>query len=638
MSNRLPETGPTSLQKVLGWTIAISVVAIIFSWGGVPSEPTVVTNYSVFLSEIDKGLVNRVVIEHGQKVKYTLHDDDTQFTTVSPEHDPGLIGDLKNHNIDFEVRKKPETGFLMTLLINWGPMLLLIGVWIFFMRQMQGGGKKNPMNMGKTQARMFSPSQNKVTFDDIAGIEEVKEEVIELVEFLRDPAKFQKTGARIPKGVLLTGRPGTGKTLMSKAIAGEAKTPFFIISGSDFVEMFVGVGASRVRDLFNVAQKHAPCIVFIDEIDAVGRQRGTGLGGGHDEREQTLNQLLVEMDGFEDNNGVLVIAATNRPDVLDPALLRPGRFDRQVYVPLPDIKGREKIFIVHCRGKPVSDEVDPSILARGLAGATGADIEGICNEAAIFAARKGKSIIEKDDFDDAISKITCGIARPSMLISDKQKRVTAYHESGHAIIGELVPETDPVHKVTIIPHSMALGLTLSLPVEDKYGQTKKEIQGVIAMCMGGRVAEEIFIGEISTGASNDFDQATEYARNMVIKFGMSDLGPRTFSEGGQDVFLGRDALTHRNVSDERAHMIDAEIDRILIEQYDRAKEILEANRDKVEIMTQALLEWETIDRDQICDIIGGKEMRTYETEEDETDVVEEVTTDDVEEVTSNDIA
>jgi len=483
-------------------------------------------------------------------------------------------------------------------------------VWIFFMRQMQGGGRGGAFSFGKSRARMLDESTNTVTFADVAGCEEAKEEVAELVDFLRDPSKFQKLGGRIPRGVLMVGAPGTGKTLLARAIAGEAKVPFFSISGSDFVEMFVGVGAARVRDMFEQAKKHAPCIVFIDEIDAVGRQRGAGLGGGNDEREQTLNQLLVEMDGFEGTAGVIVIAATNRPDVLDPALLRPGRFDRQVVVPLPDIRGREQILQVHMRKVPLASDVKPEIIARGTPGFSGADLANLVNEAALFAARGNKRLVDMDDFERAKDKIMMGAERRSMVMSEEERRNTAYHESGHTIVARLLPKTDPVHKVTIIPRGRALGVTMQLPTEDRYSQDRDRLYNMIAVLFGGRIAEELFMNQMTTGAANDFERATEIARRMVTQWGMSDeLGPMVYGENEGEVFLGRSITTHKNVSEATLQKVDSEIRRIVDTQYRLARKLLEDNRDKVEAMAKALLEFETLDADQIADIMSGKPPR-----------------------------
>ncbi|CAG0992901.1 hypothetical protein RHDC4_02623, partial [Rhodocyclaceae bacterium] len=494
--------------------------------------------------------------------------------------------------------------------VSWFPMLLLIGVWVFFMRQMQGGGTGGAFSFGKSKARMMDESANNITFADVAGCDEAKEEVSELVEFLRDPSKFQKLGGRIPRGVLMVGSPGTGKTLLAKAIAGEAKVPFFSISGSDFVEMFVGVGAARVRDMFEQAKKAAPCIIFIDEIDAVGRQRGAGLGGGNDEREQTLNQLLVEMDGFEGTAGVIVIAATNRPDVLDPALLRPGRFDRQVVVPLPDIRGREQILKVHMRKVPLAPDVDASVLARGCPGFAGADLANLVNEAALFAARSNKRLVDMEDFERAKDKIMMGAERKSMVMSEEEKKLTAYHEAGHAIVGRLVPAHDPVYKVSIIPRGRALGVTMFLPEGDRYSFSKQRLESQISSLFGGRIAEELFMNQMTTGAANDFQRATDLARRMVTQWGMSDtLGPMVYGEEEGEIFLGRSVTTHKNMSEASLQKVDAEIRRILDEQYALARRLLEENRDKVEAMTAALLEWETIDADQINDIMEGKPPR-----------------------------
>jgi cell division protease FtsH len=521
-----------------------------------------------------------------------------------------MVSDLLKNGVKIEAKPEEEQSFLMSLFVSWFPMLLLIGVWVFFMRQMQGGGRGGAFSFGKSKARLLDESTNTITFADVAGCDEAKEEVFELVEFLRDPSKFQKLGGRIPKGVLLVGNPGTGKTLLAKAIAGEAKVPFFSISGSDFVEMFVGVGAARVRDMFENAKKHAPCIIFIDELDAVGRQRGAGLGGGNDEREQTLNQMLVEMDGFEGSSGVIVIAATNRPDVLDPALMRPGRFDRQVVVPLPDIRGREQILVVHMRKVPLSPDVKADILARGTPGMSGADLANLVNEAALFAARSNKRLVDMDDFEKAKDKILMGAERRSMVMNDEEKRNTAYHESGHAVIAKLVPKSDPVHKVTIIPRGRALGLTMQLPEEDRYAYDRVYLMSRIAVLFGGRIAEELFMNQMTTGASNDFERATQLARDMVTRYGMSDaLGPMVYGENEGEVFLGRSVTTHKNVSETTMQKVDAEIRRIIDEQYALARKLLEANRDKVEAMTAALLELETIDADQINDIMAGKPPR-----------------------------
>ena len=566
--------------------------------------------YSEFLNELENGNVASVVIDEGNKVIVAERNDGTKVQTVLP-FDPKLIDALYEKGVTFEA-KEPERGSILgSILINTIPLLLFIGVWVYLMRQMQGGGGKGAMSFGKSRARMLNEDNNRVTFADVAGVEEAKEEVQEIVEFLRDPSKFQKLGGRIPRGVLMTGSPGTGKTLLAKAIAGEAKVPFFSISGSDFVEMFVGVGASRVRDMFDQAKKHSPCIIFIDEIDAVGRQRGAGLGGGHDEREQTLNQLLVEMDGFEGGEGVIVIAATNRPDVLDPALLRPGRFDRQVNVPLPDIRGREQILKVHMRKVPIGKDVEAAIIARGTPGFSGADLANLVNEAALFAARANKKLVSMDDFELAKDKVLMGVERRSIVMPEEERLNTAYHESGHAVVAKVLgDDTDPVHKVTIIPRGRALGVTMQLPEEDRYSHDREYLLARIAVLMGGRIAEELFMKQMTTGASNDFEQATNMARNMVVRWGMSDLlGTRVYGENESEVFLGRDVTTNKNLSEETANIVDKEISRIIDEQYTRAKGILEKNRKKVEVMTKCLMEWETLDAEQVEDIMQGKDPK-----------------------------
>ena len=564
-------------------------------------------DYSQFLEEVKQGHISKVVIE-GRSLRATTADG-KRINSYAPS-DLWMVSDLLKNGVSIEAKPEEEQSFLMSIFVSWFPMILLILVWVYFMRQMQGGGKGGAFSFGKSRARMLDENKERFTFADVAGCDEAKEEVSELVDFLRDPSKFQNLGGRIPRGVLLVGNPGTGKTLLAKAIAGEAKVPFFSISGSDFVEMFVGVGAARVRDMFEQAKKQAPCIVFIDEIDAVGRQRGAGLGGGNDEREQTLNALLVEMDGFEGASGVIVIAATNRPDVLDSALLRPGRFDRQVVVPLPDIRGREQILMVHMRKVPVAADVKADILARGTPGMSGADLANLVNEAALFAARRNKRFVEMDDFEAAKDKIFMGAERKSMVITPEDKKKTAYHESGHAIIGTLLPGCDPVHKVSVIPRGRALGVTLSLPELDRYSLYRNQMLAKICMLFGGRVAEELFTGDISTGASNDFERATDTARDMVTRYGMSDLlGPMVYAENEGEVFLGRSVTTHKNISEATMQKVDAEIRRILDEQYALATKLLEENRDKVEAMTAALLEWETIDADQIADIMAGNPPR-----------------------------
>ena len=566
-------------------------------------------SYSTFISEVKSGNVKSVTIE-GNTIT-GKRADDSRFSTYSPEtSNDALIGTLLGNNVEIVGAEPNQNSLWAHALISWFPILLLLGIWIYFMRQMQGGGSgRGALSFGKSRARLLGEDQVKITFNDVAGVEEAKEEVAELVEFLRDPGKFQKLGGKIPRGVLMVGPPGTGKTLLAKAIAGEAKVPFFTISGSDFVEMFVGVGASRVRDMFEQAKKHAPCIIFIDEIDAVGRHRGAGLGGGHDEREQTLNQLLVEMDGFDGNEGVIVIAATNRPDVLDPALLRPGRFDRQVVVPLPDIRGREQILKVHMRKVPLDDDVKPGIIARGTPGFSGADLSNLVNEAALFAARANKKLVDMDDFERAKDKIMMGAERRSMVMSEKEKKLTAYHESGHAIVGRLVPSHDPVYKVTIIPRGRALGVTMYLPEEDRYSQSREQLESMISSMFGGRIAEQLVFGKehVTTGASNDIERATQIARNMVTRWGLSEkLGPLTYSEEEDEVFLGHSVTKHKAISDETTRIIDEEIKHIVDRNYKRSEKLLKDNIDKLHIMAEALMKYETIDSDQIDTIMQGK--------------------------------
>jgi cell division protease FtsH len=589
------------------WLVIALVLMTVFNQFSARQASQKAMEYSQFIEEVKQGRIAKVTIE-GRVLK-GVKTTGERFTTYSPS-DPWLVSDLLKNGVIIEAKPEEEPSLLMNIFVSWFPMLLLIGVWIFFMRQMQGGGRGGAFSFGKSRARMLDESNNTITFADVAGCEEAKEEVAELVEFLRDPSKFQKLGGRIPRGVLMVGNPGTGKTLLAKAIAGEAKVPFFSISGSDFVEMFVGVGAARVRDMFEQAKKHAPCIVFIDEIDAVGRQRGAGLGGGNDEREQTLNQLLVEMDGFETNSGVIVIAATNRPDVLDPALLRPGRFDRQVVVPLPDIRGREQILQVHMRKVPISPDVKPDIIARGTPGFSGADLANLVNEAALFAARGNKRLVDMDDFERAKDKIIMGAERRSIVMPEHERKNTAYHESGHAVVAKKMTRTDPVHKVTIIPRGRALGVTMQLPQEDRYSMDREQILQNIAVLFGGRIAEEIFMGQMTTGASNDFERATELARNMVTRWGMSpELGTMVYGENEGEVFLGRSVTVHKNVSETTMQKVDSEIRRIIDQQYGLARKILEDNREKVEVMAKALLEWETLDADQINDIMEGRAPR-----------------------------
>jgi cell division protease FtsH len=568
--------------------------------------------YSDFLEEVRSGRVKNVLIQEagGTAEIIATTSDDKKFRTVGTYLDRGLIGDLVKSGVKFEVKQREEQSLLLNIFVSWFPMLLLIGVWVFFMRQMQGGGKGGAFSFGKSRAKLLDETTNTTTFADVAGCDEAKEDVSELVDFLRDPSKFQKLGGRIPRGVLMVGSPGTGKTLLAKAIAGEAKVPFFAISGSDFVEMFVGVGAARVRDMFENAKKQAPCIIFIDEIDAVGRQRGAGLGGGNDEREQTLNQMLVEMDGFETGQGVIVIAATNRPDVLDPALLRPGRFDRQVIVPLPDIRGREQILNVHMRKVPIASDVKGEILARGTPGMSGADLANLVNEAALFAARRNGRLVDMNDFEKAKDKIIMGAERRTMVMDDEEKRNTAYHESGHALIGNLLPKCDPVHKVTIIPRGRALGVTMSLPEKDKYSYDKEFMLNQIAMLFGGRIAEEVFMNQMTTGASNDFERATRIARDMVTRYGMSEkLGPMVYAENEGEVFLGRSVTKTTNVSEHTMQEVDGEVRKIIDEQYALARKLIEENADKMHAMAKALLDFETIDADQIKDIMEGKPPR-----------------------------
>jgi cell division protease FtsH len=589
------------------WIVIGVVLMTVFNQFNSRQSPQNTLDYSAFLDEVKQGHIAKVVIQ-GRTLEATTVEG-KKITSYAPA-DLWMVSDLLKNNVKVVAKPEEEQSFLMNIFVSWFPMLLLIGVWIFFMRQMQGGGRGGAFSFGKSRARILDENSNTVTFADVAGCEEAKEEVAELVDFLRDPSKFQKLGGRIPRGVLMVGSPGTGKTLLARAIAGEAKVPFFSISGSDFVEMFVGVGAARVRDMFEQAKKAAPCIIFIDEIDAVGRQRGAGLGGGNDEREQTLNQLLVEMDGFEANQGIIVIAATNRPDVLDPALLRPGRFDRQVVVPLPDIRGREQILKVHMRKVPLAPDVDPTVLARGTPGFSGADLANLVNEAALFAARANKRLVDMEDFERAKDKIMMGAERRSMVMPEEERRNTAYHESGHAVVAKLLPKTDPVHKVTIIPRGRALGVTMQLPTEDRYSQDKERLLNTIAVLFGGRLAEEIFMHQMTTGASNDFQRATDLARRMVTQWGMSEnLGPMVYGEEESEIFLGRSVTTHKNVSEATMQKVDAEIRRIIDEQYALARRLLEENRDKVEAMAKALLEWETIDAEQIDDIMAGRPPR-----------------------------
>ncbi len=592
---------------ILWLVIAVVLMSVFQSFGpGESSGRTV--DYTTFVQEVGQGQIREAQF-NDREITY-FRRDNTRYVTYMPVYDSKLLDDLINNNVKVVGTPPEEQSLLGTIFISWFPMILLIGVWIFFMRQMQGGGGKGAMSFGKSKARMMSEEQIKTTFSDVAGCDEAKEDVKELVDYLRDPSRFQKLGGKIPTGVLMVGPPGTGKTLLAKAIAGEAKVPFFTISGSDFVEMFVGVGASRVRDMFEQAKKAAPCIIFIDEIDAVGRQRGAGVGGGHDEREQTLNQMLVEMDGFEGNEGIIVIAATNRPDVLDPALLRPGRFDRQVVVGLPDVRGREQILKVHMRKVPLADDVEPSLIARGTPGFSGADLANLVNEAALFAARGNKRNVSMVEFELAKDKIMMGAERRSMVMSEDIKESTAYHEAGHAIVGRLVPEHDPVYKVSIIPRGRALGVTMYLPETDRVSMSRQHLESMISSLYGGRLAEDLIYGadKVSTGASNDIERATDIARKMVTQWGFSDkLGPLLYAEDEGEVFLGRSVTQTKHVSDDTAKLIDDEVRNIIDRNYDRAKEILEANMDILHTMKDALMKYETIDAGQIDDLMERKE-------------------------------
>ena len=600
------------LKNILVWIVIAVVIMSVFNNFMPQRSASENISYSQFINQVKNSMVESVSIEADGKTISGKYKSGSSFVTYGL-NDPKLVDDLLSNNVEILTEAPAKPSLLLQILIQWFPMLLLIGVWLFFMRQMQGGsGGRGAMSFGKSKARMTTEEQNTVTFKDVAGVEEAKEEVEELVEFLRDPGKFQKLGGKIPKGVLMVGSPGTGKTLLAKAIAGEAKVPFFTISGSDFVEMFVGVGASRVRDMFGQAKKFSPCIIFIDEIDAVGRHRGAGLGGGHDEREQTLNQLLVEMDGFEGHEGIIIIAATNRPDVLDPALLRPGRFDRQVVVPLPDIRGREQILKVHMRRVPISEDVSPLVLARGTPGFSGADLANLVNEAALFAARANKVHVHMEEFEKAKDKIMMGAERKTMVMSEDEKRLTAYHESGHAIVGRLVPEHDPVHKVTIIPRGRALGVTMFLPEDDRYSNSKQRLESQICTLYGGRIAEQMIYGDdkVTTGASNDIERATELAKNMVTKWGLSKkMGPLSYSEDEGEVFLGRSVTNQKRMSDDTAKHIDDEVRSIVDSAYSKASKILKDNIDKMHTMSEALMMYETIDKDQIDDIMSGIKPR-----------------------------
>ncbi|MFP4081886.1 MAG: ATP-dependent zinc metalloprotease FtsH [Candidatus Aminicenantes bacterium] len=597
-----PKKPPTSYKNIIFWIAAGIVIIVLWSLLQAPGGAKTEINFSQFMTEVENDNVAEVTIAGSQiQGKYT---DGTDFKTVAPSQFDDLVKTLRQHKVNITVKdtsKSPWFSYLFT----WFPIILLILFWIFFMRQMQAGGNK-ALSFGKSRAKLFSGIQKKVTFKDVAGVEEAKEELQEIIGFLKDPQKFQKLGGRIPKGVLLVGAPGTGKTLLARAVAGEADVPFFSISGSDFVEMFVGVGASRVRDLFDQGKKQAPCLIFIDEIDAVGRHRGAGLGGGHDEREQTLNQLLVEMDGFDSNEGIILIAATNRPDILDGALLRPGRFDRRIVVNMPDVKGREDILKVHVRKIPLAKDVDLKVTARSSPGFSGADLANLVNEAALLAARRGLDSVTMEDFENAKDKVLMGVERKSMIISDEEKKSTAYHEGGHALVAALVPHADPIHKVTIIPRGLALGLTQQLPLDDRYTYSKDYLEAQLSVLMAGRAAENLFLDKTTTGAANDFEKATEIARKMVCQWGMSELGPLTFGEKDDMVFLGKDLAMHKNFSEKTAELIDEQVKKIIDKNFTRAKNILEKNKDKLVIIAENLLEKEVLTSEEIENIIKGK--------------------------------
>jgi cell division protease FtsH len=595
----------SAAKNIIFWVLMIALTLLV--WAVVhnsASEHPAELNFTDFMDAVNKGAVRDVTIS-GTDVTGDKSDN-SKFKTTIPANYPDLYKILQDKNVKTTIKDTSNSSW-MTWLVNGLPLLLLLGLWIFFMRQMQSGGNK-ALSFGKSRARLLSTQHKKVTFKDVAGVDEAKEELHEIIEFLREPQKFQKLGGRIPKGVLLVGPPGTGKTLLARAIAGEANVPFFSISGSDFVEMFVGVGASRVRDLFEQGKKNAPCIVFIDEIDAVGRHRGAGLGGGHDEREQTLNQLLVEMDGFESNEGVILIAATNRPDVLDPALLRPGRFDRRVVVPLPDVGGREGILRVHCKKIPLSEDVDLSILARGTPGFSGADLANLVNEAALLAARQSRKQVVMNDFESSKDKVLMGKERRSLILSDEEKKTTAFHEAGHALVASMVPYADPIHKVTIIPRGMALGVTMQLPIDDRHNYSRDYLESRLAIMMGGRMAEELFLNHITTGAGNDIEQATELARRMVCEFGMSDLGPLAFGKNQQEIFLGRDLATQRDFSEDTAIKIDQEVKKFVMTGYQRAKDVISTNREALVRLAEALLEREVLDASEVKLLIEGKPL------------------------------
>ncbi len=602
----------TLLKNIAFWTLIILAVLFFYKFLSANRPDQVEISFSQFMTEVEDQQVSKVTITGSEIAgEYKQMGPDGQpkrFTTYAPAYDD-LVKDLRRAGIAIEARKPKESTYLVTIL-SWLPMLVLIGIWIFFMRQMQSGGNK-ALSFGKSKARLSSSQAKKVTFKDVAGVEEAKEELEEIIEFLKEPQKFQKLGGKIPKGVLLMGPPGTGKTLLARAISGEANVPFFSISGSDFVEMFVGVGASRVRDLFEQGKKNAPCIIFIDEIDAVGRHRGAGLGGGHDEREQTLNQLLVEMDGFESNDGVILIAATNRPDVLDPALLRPGRFDRRVVVPRPDVKGREEIFKVHTRKIPLSDDVDLAVLARATPGFSGADLANLVNEAALNAARYNKKVVLMEDFETAKDKVLMGSERRSLIISEKEKRLTAYHEAGHALVAFFMPHADPIHKVTIIPRGMALGVTQQLPIDDRHNYTRDYLESTLSVMMGGRVSEQMFMSVLTTGAGDDLEKATEMSRKMVCEWGMSEaLGPLTFGKKEEQIFLGREIAQHQDYSEATAVLIDQEVKRICLDAYERAKQVVEKNREALVRVAEALLEYEVLDGEEVAALVKGDDVAT----------------------------
>ncbi len=602
----MPPTKNRPMRSLLFWISAGIILVLAWSLLQSPAMAKKPITFSQFMNEAEQGKVESVTIqENNISGKFT---DGQTFKTVAPAGYSDLIGILRSHKVNIDV-KSATRGSLVTILMSWFPIILLILFWIFFMRQMQSGGNK-AMAFGKSRARLFSGQQKKVTFKDVAGVEEAEYELGEIIEFLKEPRKFTRLGGRIPKGVLLVGAPGTGKTLLARAVAGEADVPFFSISGSDFVEMFVGVGASRVRDLFDQGKKHAPCLVFIDEIDAVGRQRGAGLGGGHDEREQTLNQLLVEMDGFDSNEGIILIAATNRPDILDSALLRPGRFDRRIIVNMPDVKGREEILGVHVRKIPLASDVDLQVLARSTPGFSGADLANLVNEAALLAARQGADKVSMKDLDSSKDKVLMGVERKSMIISDEEKNNTAFHEAGHAITAALIPEADPIHKVTIIPRGLALGLTQQLPLDDRYTYTKEYLEAQLSVLMAGRVAEMMFLNHTTTGAANDFEKATEIARKMVCQWGMSDLGPLTFGERDDLIFLGRDLAVNKNFSEKTSERIDDEVRKIVNKAFARTQTLLDANRDKLVKIAELLLEKEAVGSEEINAIVDGKKKTT----------------------------